>query len=127
MKTMAPSLHRIEALCEALDHPQHAAPAIHITGTNGKTSAARIATSLLTATGLSVGTYTSPHLQNVRERIALSGDPIGKEAFGEVFDHLLPYAKLIEGRLGEKLSYFEFLTGLFFVCAADTPVEAMLV
>ncbi|HEU4480309.1 MAG TPA: folylpolyglutamate synthase/dihydrofolate synthase family protein [Actinomycetota bacterium] len=127
MKDRGPSLHRIEVLCTALDHPERAAPAIHITGTNGKTSTARIVTSLLAATGLTVGTYTSPHLQTIRERIALSGDPITEESFGEMFDHLRPYLTLVEGRLGETLTYFEVLTALFFLWAAETPVDVMVV
>lgn len=127
MKGLSPSLHRMEALCEALNHPERAIPAIHITGTNGKTSVARIVTSLLSVTGLSVGTYTSPHLQTMRERIAHSGDPISEDVFGEMFDHIRPYLTLVEGRLGEKLTYFEVLTGLFFLWAAETPVDVAVV
>lgn len=127
MKSMAPSLHRIEALCEALDHPERQLQAIHVTGTNGKTSTARIATSLLTATGLTVGTYTSPHLESMRERIALSGEPLSKSDFGDAFDHLRPYLSHVEDDLGERLTYFEVLTGLFFLWAAETPVDAAVV
>jgi dihydrofolate synthase / folylpolyglutamate synthase len=127
MKSMAPSLHRMEALCEALNHPERQLQAIHVTGTNGKTSTARIATSLLAATGLSVGTYTSPHLQSMRERIALSGDPISKGDFADAFDHLWPYLGHVEETLGESLTYFEVLTALFFLWAAERPVDAAVV
>jgi dihydrofolate synthase/folylpolyglutamate synthase len=127
MTSMRPSLRRIEALCEALDHPERSIPAIHITGTNGKTSTARVATSLLAAAGLSVGTYTSPHLNSIRERIALSGEPISEDAFGETFDHILPYLDMVETDLGEQLTYFEILTAMFFLWAAETPVDAMVV
>jgi dihydrofolate synthase/folylpolyglutamate synthase len=127
MKAMAPSLHRIEALCAALDHPEAKAPAIHITGTNGKTSTARIATALLSAAGLKVGTYTSPHLQDVRERLALNGTPISAHDFGEVFDHIRPFIDQVERDLGETLTYFEVLTGMFFLWAAESPVDAMVV
>jgi dihydrofolate synthase/folylpolyglutamate synthase len=119
MKSMAPSLHRMEALCEALDHPERRLPAIHITGTNGKTSTARIAASLLTATELKVGTYTSPHLQTVRERIALNGVPISEEAFAELFDHVMPFVSVVEGELGEGITYFELLTAMFFLWASE--------
>src|SRR5918992_4790613 len=88
MKAMPPSLHRIEALCEALDHPEATVPAIHVTGTNGKTSTVRIAAAVLEATDLRVGTYTSPHLQTIRERITRGNVPITKEEFGELFGHL---------------------------------------
>ena len=127
MKAMPPSLHRIEAMCEALDHPERAVPAIHVTGTNGKTSTARIASSVLTAAGLSVGTFTSPHLQSVRERLTLAGEPISEEAFAELFDYLWPHLELVEGRLGEKLTYFELLTAMFFLWAAEQPMDAVVV
>jgi dihydrofolate synthase / folylpolyglutamate synthase len=127
MKSMKPTLHRIEALLDALDNPQQRLHAIHITGTNGKTSVARISTSLLVASGLSVGTYTSPHLQSMTERIAHNGQPISEEMFGEVFDHLLPYVQATEATLGEKLSYFEVMTALFFLWAADQPVDVAVV
>ena len=127
MKSMAPSLHRIEALLDAMDDPQRQIPAIHVTGTNGKTSVARIATSLLVAAGLKVGTYTSPHLQSMTERIALNGRPISEEAFGDTFDHLAPYLSVVEERLGENLTYFEVMTALFFLWAVEAPVEALVV
>ena len=127
MKKMAPSLHRIEALMEVLDHPERAIPAIHITGTNGKTSTSRIITSLLTSAGLSVGTYTSPHLESVRERISLSGEAISEETFAESFENLRPYIEMVEAKLGESLSYFEILTGLFYFWAAEQPVDALVV
>jgi len=127
MKSMAPTLHRVEALLDALDNPEKRIPAIHITGTNGKTSVARIATSLLVAAGLKVGTYTSPHLGSMTERIALNGEPISEEAFGEMFDHLAPYLSMVEERLGEKLTYFEVMTALFFLWATEAPVEAVVI
>ena len=127
MKSMRPNTARIEALCEALNHPERTAPAIHITGTNGKTSSARIATSILVAAGLSVGTYTSPHLQTMRERIALNGDALSEEVFGDVFGHLKPYLEMVERSLGERLTYFEVLTAMFFLWAAEAPVDAMVV
>ncbi len=127
MRSLHPGKHRIEALVEALDHPERRVPAIHITGSNGKTSTARITGSLLEAAGLSVGTFTSPHLQSVRERIALNGTPIDEAAFGELFDHIRPYVELVETRLGERLSYFELLTGMFYLWAAEHPVDALVV
>ena len=127
MKKMAPSLHRMEAFCETLNNPERAIPAIHITGTNGKTSTARIVTSLLNAGGLSTGTYTSPHLESTRERISLSGEAISEETFGEAFDNVFPYVEMTESVLGEKLTYFEILTGLFFFWAAEQPVDVLVV
>jgi dihydrofolate synthase/folylpolyglutamate synthase len=127
MKSMSPSLHRIEALCEILANPERSVPAIHVAGTNGKTSTARIAAAVLTASGLSVGTYTSPHLQTIRERIALEGEPISADEFGAVFDHIHPYLETVESKLNESLSFFEILTAMFFLWAAEAPVDAMVV
>lgn len=127
MKKLAPSTHRIEALCDLLNNPERVVPAIHITGTNGKSSTARIASGILTAAGLSVGTYSSPHLQSVRERIALNGEPISEEVFTDLFDHIRPYVETVETKLSERISYFELLTAMFFLWAAETPVDAMVV
>jgi dihydrofolate synthase/folylpolyglutamate synthase len=113
----------MEAICEALNHPERSIPAIHITGTNGKTSTARIATALLSGLGLNVGTYTSPHLETIRERLAWNGDPIGEDDFSDLFDHIRPYVQVVEARLGERLTYFELLTAMFFLWAAEAPVD----
>ena len=126
MKSLAPSMHRIEAICAALDHPERQIPAVHITGTNGKTSTARMVTGLLNSAGLSVGTFTSPHLQSVRERIALNGEPISEQTFGDAFDYLMPYVRAVEERSGEQLSYFELLVAMFFVWATEIPVDAVV-
>jgi dihydrofolate synthase/folylpolyglutamate synthase len=127
MKSLKPSLHRIEAICAALDHPESSVPAIHVTGTNGKTSTARLATALLTSAGLNVATYTSPHLQSIRERITRGGENISAEEFGELFDHIIPYVRHVEKELGETLSYFELLTAMFFLWAAEAPADVMVV
>jgi dihydrofolate synthase/folylpolyglutamate synthase len=127
MKSLRPTMRRIEALCGALDHPEQRVPAIHVTGTNGKTSTARIITSILAATGLSVGTYTSPHLQSIRERIALNGIAISRTDFGDVYDHLRPFLEITEKELDERLTYFEILTAMFYLWAAESPVDAMVV
>ena len=126
MKKLAPSTHRIEALCDLLNNPERHVPAIHITGTNGKTSTARFATSMLAAAGLSVGTYTSPHLQSVRERITLGNEPLPESVFGDVFEHVKPYVEVVESNLAERISYFEILTAMFFLWAAET-VDAVVV
>ena len=127
MKKLSPSIHRIEALCDLLNNPERVVPAIHITGTNGKSSTARIATGVLAASGLSVGTYTSPHLQSVRERITLNGGSISEGSFADLFDHIKPYVETIEAKLSERISYFELLTAMFFLWAAETPVDAVVV
>jgi dihydrofolate synthase / folylpolyglutamate synthase len=127
MKSAKPTLHRIQALCELLNHPERAVPSIHITGTNGKTSTSRLASALLNATGLTVGTYTSPHLSSMRERIALNGEALSPDAFGDVFDHLIPYVRLVEEKLGEQLSFFEVLTAMFFLWTTEASIDVAIV
>jgi dihydrofolate synthase/folylpolyglutamate synthase len=127
MKSMAPSLHRMQALVDALGTPQTQFPSIHITGTNGKTSVARVATAVLQETGLSVGTFTSPHLHTVRERIAHNGQAISEDAFSDTFDYIKPFVHEVERRLGESLTYFEILVGMFLLWATDAPIDVAVV
>ena len=90
---MVPDLSRITALAELLDHPERNYPTIHVTGTNGKTTMARLITGLACEHGLSTGTYTSPHLQSVTERMTLCGDPIPEDEFAEEYERLLPFLR----------------------------------
>ena len=123
MKSMAPSLHRMEALVDALGNPQAQFPSIHITGTNGKTSVARITTSILAETGLRVGTFTSPHLHSVRERITHNAELIAEDEFATTFAHIQPFLHEVERKLGESLTYFEILVGMFLIWATDAPID----
>ena len=91
-------LSRIEALLDLLGTPQHAYPAIHLTGTNGKTSTARMIDSLLRAHGLRTGRYTSPHLATVRERISIDGEPVSEEKFVEIYEEVAPVAAFLDER-----------------------------
>ena len=81
----SPSIENIERLMDAIANPQHAYRSIHITGTNGKGSTAQITTKLLMAHGLRVGTYSSPHLDRINDRICINGEPISDEEFGLQF------------------------------------------
>jgi dihydrofolate synthase/folylpolyglutamate synthase len=119
---MVPDLSRITALAELLDDPELAYPTIHVTGTNGKTTTARIATAVSCAQGLTTGVYTSPHLLSVTERLQVCGRPIGEEEFGEEYEHLLPFLETIDAR-GERVTYFETLTALAYLWFADKPVS----
>ena len=119
---MIPDLDRIRYLVDLLGLPNRAYPAIHLTGTNGKTSTARMVDSLLQAFGLRTGRYTSPHLDRVTERITLDGQPLSDELFTEVFDELAPYVALVDER-GTPMTFFEVLTGMAFAVFADAPVD----
>ncbi|MET8550751.1 bifunctional folylpolyglutamate synthase/dihydrofolate synthase [Micromonospora zamorensis] len=120
-------LDRIESLLDLLGSPQRAYPAIHLTGTNGKTSTARMIDSLLRAHGLHTGRYTSPHLETVRERISLDGEPVSEERFASVYREIKPLAELIDARSDEPLTYFDMTTALAFATFADAPVDIAVV
>ena len=117
----APSLDRIRAMAELLDHPELTYPSIHITGTNGKTTTARLITALACAHGLSTGTFISPHVTGITERISVCGAPISREEFAEEYERLLPYRQHVDG-LGRQVTYFEMVTALANVWFADKPV-----
>lgn len=118
-----PTLERIRRLMELLGDPQHAYPAVHITGTNGKGSTAAMITALFGTRGLRVGTYTSPNLQRVNERIARNGEAIDDESFIDVLESL---ARL-EHMTGERATRFELLTAAAFAWFADEAVDAAVI
>lgn len=120
-------LGRITELLEVLGEPQRSYPAIHLTGTNGKTSTARMIDSLLRAHGLHTGRYTSPHLETVRERISLDGVPIDEERFVANYREVGPVAELMDARADESLTYFDMTTALAFAAFADAPVDVAVV
>jgi dihydrofolate synthase/folylpolyglutamate synthase len=120
-------LDRIESLLDLLGSPQRAYPAIHLTGTNGKTSTARMIDSLLRAFGLHTGRYTSPHLETVRERISLDGEPVSEDRFVSMYREVAPLAELVDQRSTEPLTYFDMTTALAFATFADAPVDIAVV
>ncbi|SHN26369.1 dihydrofolate synthase / folylpolyglutamate synthase [Cryptosporangium aurantiacum] len=130
---MVPDRERIVALLDLLGNPQRAYPAIHLTGTNGKTSTSRMIDSLLKAFGLRAGRYTSPHLESVTERISLDGDPIPAGKFAAAYDEVAPMADLLDAKNsasqagGDPVTYFEFTTAMAFAAFADAPVDVAVV
>jgi dihydrofolate synthase/folylpolyglutamate synthase len=118
---------RIEALLDLLGNPQRAYPAVHLTGTNGKTSTARMVDALLRAHGLRVGRYTSPHLSSVRERITIEGEPVTEQRFVDIYREVEPVASYVDGAAEEPLTYFDLTTALAFAAFADAPVDVGVV
>ncbi|GLZ81779.1 dihydrofolate synthase [Actinorhabdospora filicis] len=116
-------LDRMKALLDHLGNPQRAFRSIHLTGTNGKTTTARMIESLLRAHGLRTGRYTSPHLKTIRERISIDGEPISEEDFVRVYGEVGPVAHLVDAQLGETLTYFDVTTATAFAAFADAPVD----
>ncbi|MEO4038902.1 Mur ligase family protein [Micrococcaceae bacterium Sec6.3] len=127
---MQPRLDPVRRVLALLGDPQDAAPVIHLTGTNGKTSTARMIEAVLRAYGLRTGRYTSPHLQKVTERISIDGEPVSDETFVRVWGEILPIVQTVDAELeaaGEpRLTYFEAVTVLGFAVFADEPVEVVV-
>ena len=124
---IVPTLDRIAALATLLGDPQRAYPVIHVTGTNGKTSAARMAETLLRARGLRTGLYTSPHLSSLRERISIDGEPLSPADFVAAYEDVAPYAAMVDGQQAVRLSFFEMLTAMAFAAFADAPVDVAVI
>jgi dihydrofolate synthase/folylpolyglutamate synthase len=132
---VAPSLARIRALCELLGGPQRSCPVIQVAGTNGKGSTAIMVESLLRALNLRVGRFSSPHLVDVTERIAIDGEPMSPGAFDELVADVLPLVELVDGRALEldaagepiPMTFFEVMTGLAYEAFAQAPVDVAVV
>ena len=128
---LEPSLDRIAAVMELLGDPQHAFPVIHVTGTNGKTSTTRMIERMLREMGLSTGRFTSPHLHNIRERIALNGNPIDAEKFIASYEDVLPFSEMVDARSaaegGPRMTYFEVLVAVGYAAFADAPIDVAVV
>ncbi|WP_237493714.1 folylpolyglutamate synthase/dihydrofolate synthase family protein [Modestobacter sp. L9-4] len=124
---LEPSLTRITALLDLLGSPHRAFPVVQVTGTNGKTTTARMIDELLRGFGLRVGRFTSPHLEQVRERIVLDGEPISAERFVEVFDDIAPYVQMVDAGSDVPMSFFEVTVAMAYAAFAETPVDVAVV
>ncbi len=126
-----PTLDRVARVCELLGDPQKAFRVVHLTGTNGKTSTARMIESLVREHGLRTGLFTSPHLTSVTERIQVDGAPISAARFVEVWEDVAPYIGVADRESleagGPRLSFFEVLTVMAFAAFADAPVDVAVI
>jgi dihydrofolate synthase/folylpolyglutamate synthase len=122
-----PSTERIRALVELLGEPQRSYRSVHLTGTNGKTSTARMVDELIRGFGLRAGRFTSPHLSHITERIVVDGLPISDRTFVEGYRELAPYLELVDGQFDIRLSFFEVMVALAYSIFADTPVDVAVV
>lgn len=119
----APTLERIRELTTMLGSPQLEFDSVHVTGTNGKTSVARLTATLLETTGRSVGLTTSPHLEDVRERIVWNGDPISESELARVLTQIATAEEFLAG----PPSYFEIMIAAAFTYFADVAVHQAVV
>ncbi|HEX2053319.1 MAG TPA: folylpolyglutamate synthase/dihydrofolate synthase family protein [Actinomycetota bacterium] len=131
---ITPGLLRIQALLELLSNPQLSYPTIHLAGTNGKTSTARMITAILAAHGLSTGLYTSPHLVDVEERFVLAGwdgrlswQQMTADELAATLSYLQPFIELVENDLSETITYFELTTAMAFEWMSELSVGAAVI
>ncbi len=126
-----PSLTRIAALMDLLGSPQQAYPAIHVAGTNGKTSVTRMIDALLTRLHRRVGRTTSPHLQLATERISIDGAPVSPRTYVDTYNELAPYIQMVDTQSqaagGPAMSKFEVLTAMAFAAFAEAPVDVGII
>lgn len=122
-----PSLDRIELLMDLLGHPERSFDVIHIAGTNGKSSTARMIDSLLRAFHRRVGLVTSPHLQRVTERIGIDGQPIHPRDYVRIWHEIKPFVEMVDAQSDVPMSKFEVLVGLSYAAFADAPVDVAVV
>jgi dihydrofolate synthase / folylpolyglutamate synthase len=118
-----PTLERISALVDMLGSPQLTYPTIHVGGTNGKTTTARMIDSLLFEMGLRTGRFTSPHLESYLERIAINGESIDPKALIFSFNDISAYLDLMDTKFEHPISFFEAMTALAFAAFAEHPID----
>jgi dihydrofolate synthase/folylpolyglutamate synthase len=128
LKTVKWSLDRIGMLLAALGNPQQSGRFIHVAGTNGKGSTCAMMASALGVSGLRTGLYTSPHLNNPRERIQIDGELITEEAWCEAFEavHAAAEGLLAREEIDAHPSFFETLTAMAFVAFRSASVEVVV-
>jgi dihydrofolate synthase/folylpolyglutamate synthase len=119
-----PGLERIESLLDDMGRPHEGYPIIHVAGTNGKTSTSRLATLILVSHGLTTGTYISPHLQRVEERLSINGRFATEEEFALAVSDVAAFAQLRETSGRDPNTYFELTTAAAFAFFADQAVNA---
>ena len=122
-------LERMRRLCSLLGMPQHRFASIHVVGTNGKTSVARMTMALLEAHGVSAGAYVSPHITSWRERILIHGEPISEERFVAVLERAEQSAQVADRAAGEEgpVTQFELVTAAAFLAFAEARVEIAVI
>lgn len=124
-------LRRMKMILDIFGHPEESFRVIHITGTNGKGSTARMAEALCRAYGMRTGLYTSPHLERVNERIAIDGQQLSDEDFVDLWNQVKDLVALVDAKMEQegapRMSFFEVLTAMAIWKFADAPVDVAIV
>lgn len=122
-----PGLERIQLLVDAMGSPHAGYPIIHVAGTNGKTSTTRLSALLLLAHGLNSGTYTSPHLEVIEERLGINGRIASPEEFAQAVADVAAFADILEARGDAQFTYFELTTAMAFAFFVGQAAQAAVV
>src|SRR6202047_1944005 len=119
------NLAHMQVLLRELDQPERRFPAVLIAGTNGKGSTAATLASILRASGLKTGLYTSPHLIRINERIRLNGKEISDDDFARLHGEVDSVAEglVAQSKLPWHPSFFEMMTAIAFAHFASERVE----
>lgn len=119
------SLDEMRNAMSRLGNPERKLTAIHVAGTNGKGSVCAMASSILQAAGLKVGLYISPHLIDIRERITINDQKIGKERLAELTSRT---RQTLEGgdTSPTELSFFEFVTAIAIIYFVEEEVDVAI-
>ncbi len=122
-----PGLTTIQYLLYLIGNPERNLRIIHVAGTNGKGSTSSMLSMGLLKVGYKVGTYTSPHLFSIRERIKINGEDIGKEEFSALVSDIMPYVKKVASKEGYfHPTFFETLTAMAFLYFARKNVDIVV-
>lgn len=124
-------LDRMNLMLDVLGHPEESFRVIHVTGTNGKGSTARMAEAICRAYGMRTGLYTSPHLERINERIAIDGQSLSDDDFVDTWDQVKDLVDLVDMKMEQagkpRMSFFEVLTAMAIWKFADAPVDVAVV
>lgn len=124
-------LDRMNLMLDVLGHPEESFRVIHVTGTNGKGSTARMAEAICRAYGMRTGLYTSPHLECINERIAIDGQSLSDDDFVDTWDQVKDLVDLVDMKMEQagkpRMSFFEVLTAMAIWKFADAPVDVAVV
>ncbi len=122
-----PGLERIRGLMDVMGEPHRIAPVVHVAGTNGKTTTVRLLEGLFAELGLTVGAFTSPHLERIEERFSLNGAALAEDDFVQAVADVAPFVELFEEREHTTVTYFELTAAIAFAAFAAAAADAVVV
>lgn len=125
------NVEHMKLILDLLGHPEQSFRIVHITGTNGKGSTARMVEAIARAYGLRTGLYTSPHLERINERIAIDGHELDDDDFIDAYEQIKDIVDIVDAKSAEMgqspMSFFEVLTAMAIWAFADAPVDVAIV